>query len=511
MELQEKIKQLIKQTSIDLYEREEVVKLCFLALLGGESIFLLGQPGVGKSLLARRIKDAIKDGSSFEYLMNRFSTPEEIFGPISLRLLDEDRYERVTSGYLPSSDIVFLDEIWKASPAIQNTLLTVINEKLFRNGSSDIKVPLKLLISASNELPAPNEGLDALFDRFIIRYYVNNISSEALFNKLMDSPNNYIANKDNCISMDELAEIEREVKKIKVNEDVLIFINKLRKEFAVKLGEKAPYVSDRRWKKIFGLLKVSAWSSSRKEISFSDLLLIPHMIWENEDQIKMVGDVLNEAWTKHVQESVSKDIRELKYFIGKSKDDFSALWNKDKTQEQRIMMTEGNSSIKTYFKFNIEGWDKKVWLPLKSESRLERNTTSSEEYVFVYWDNGIEKKGERERLEHFDVRNKKMTLIGKEFKLIPIINEESRINLLRLKSLHEKIINELADKSDIHFNIIKYFESLEKEESTLVEGYREKLLLAKAETQDSLNDLLKEASVLKKDLLKAIKEIEYGK
>lgn len=111
MELQEKIKQLIKQTSIDLYEREEVVKLCFLALLGGESIFFLGQPGVGKSLLARRIKDAIKDGSSFEYLMNRFSTPEEIFGPISLRLLDEDRYERVTSGYLPSSDIVFLDEI----------------------------------------------------------------------------------------------------------------------------------------------------------------------------------------------------------------------------------------------------------------------------------------------------------------------------------------------------------------------------------------------------------------
>lgn len=132
MAYKERIKQILEKLNEGLLEKQEAVSMTLLCMIAGKSIFLYGPPGTAKSLVARRVACAFHSNKFFDYLMNRFSTPEEVFGPLKLSELRQDRLIRSTEGYLPSSDFAFLDEIWKSSPAILNALLTIINEKKFR-------------------------------------------------------------------------------------------------------------------------------------------------------------------------------------------------------------------------------------------------------------------------------------------------------------------------------------------------------------------------------------------
>ena len=320
----ERFKQLLGEMNRGIYEKETEISLSLLAALAGESIILLGPPGVAKSMVARQLKTAFREAQSFEYLMSRFSTPDEIFGPVSIqKLKTSDTYERAVEGYLPTADVVFLDEIWKAGPAIQNTLLTVINEKIFRNGNREMHLPLKLLVAASNELPAKGEGLEALWDRFVIRIESRPIKLEKNFRAmLLEAPTDFLGPTDFTDSTDssgskgksdstdfssptdftdstdfsdlkitaeEYAEWAEKICKIGVKEEVLDAISAIRKSLrAVNVDEAAErrniYVSDRRWKNIVRLLRTSAFMQDREEVDICDLLPIYHCLWQEPEE-----------------------------------------------------------------------------------------------------------------------------------------------------------------------------------------------------------------------------------
>lgn len=300
MEIKQRIQLLLEEMNRGVYEKETEIGLSLLAALAGESILLLGPPGVAKSMVARRLKEAFVDARAFEYLMSRFSTPDEIFGPVSIsRLKESDRYERAIDGYLPTADVVFLDEIWKAGPAIQNTLLTVINEKLFRNGDKELRLPLKLLVAASNELPTQGEGLEALWDRFLIRVISTCIQQEkAFYSMLLDDCDE--KETEICqwqITDEEYIAWQQEIRRISVPVEVLSCITDIRKSLMkVEMQDsevrREVYVSDRRWKNIVRLLKTSAFIHGRTSVNITDLLPIYHCLWNEPDECIAIRQIV---------------------------------------------------------------------------------------------------------------------------------------------------------------------------------------------------------------------------
>ena len=298
MSLQDRIENIVEHISKGMHEREEIISVSLLGALSNQNTFLYGPPGTAKSLISRRIACAFKTPTYFEYLMNRFSTPEELFGPVSIKALKEDRYTRKTDKYLPKAEFAFLDEIWKSSPAILNTLLTMINEKTFKNGDLVEHTPLKALIAASNETPQENQGLDALYDRFIIRLMVGPITRkdnfEALINGKPTSADINLPNKL-LVTANEWQSWGEKINTVSLSKETLLIIHSIRKALSEQFEELGVYVSDRRWQKSAQLLKASAFFCDRNETNHSDALLLSHCIWTSEENREPVIDIVHDS------------------------------------------------------------------------------------------------------------------------------------------------------------------------------------------------------------------------
>ncbi|KAG1673006.1 hypothetical protein FOA52_005936 [Chlamydomonas sp. UWO 241] len=283
-----------------LIERETEVRLLMLAAMSGEHILLIGPPGTAKSEVGRRLNKLIS-GTYFERLLTRFSVPEELFGPLSMRALEDDKYVRQTRGYLPEAEVAFIDEIFKANSAILNTLLTIINERLFDNGSARDRVPLLSMVGASNELPE-SEELDALYDRFLIRKEVQQVSSAGLATMLTyysNSEASAVAGGGSAMGavqagmMVTRADIttckQDAVRSVSVPPSVIQMVTDLRTYLQEKI-EPPVYVSDRRLVKSMQLLQVAAHCNGRDSVSEYDVLLLQHVLWARPDTSAKIAD-----------------------------------------------------------------------------------------------------------------------------------------------------------------------------------------------------------------------------
>jgi len=289
--LRDRLRRLIAALDASFLERRSHVRLALLALLAGQHVLLLGPPGTAKSMLARVLCRCFDGATYFEYLLSRFTHPDELFGPVSIPGLKQEDYRRLTEGFLPTAHVAFLDEIFKANSAILNSLLTLINERVFHHGRHRDPVPLIGVIGASNELPAPDGGLEALFDRFLVRMTVPPIGEADAFLQVATGtiPEHGIPD-DARLSLEDLRTIRAEADKVEVPREVGDALVAL-----WQAGQRHEWgVSDRRWRQALRMLRVAAAADGRTQLARVDLLLLEPVLAPEPDRVTEVREALLE-------------------------------------------------------------------------------------------------------------------------------------------------------------------------------------------------------------------------
>lgn len=260
-----------------LYERDEEIDATLAALLAREHVLLLGPPGTAKSLLARLLAQAI-EGSYFDWLFSKFTVPEEVLGPISVSQLKRDRYQRVTAGKLPTAEIAVLDEVFKANSAILNALLTILNERVYHDGTrGPVDCPLELAVTASNELPQ-DDGLEALYDRILVRLEVSPIRDDDAFESLLQR--NGTASPVPRLERPALEAIRQEVATVTFGPDIAATVSSLRR----RLQTEGIRPSDRRWVQVVGYLRAVAWMDGDTEVNDDHLVGLMNVLWDEPGQ-----------------------------------------------------------------------------------------------------------------------------------------------------------------------------------------------------------------------------------
>ena len=292
--LSTQFQQIARVLNTHFLDKQEIIRLLVICAIAGEHMVIVGPPGTAKSALIREFARLL-DARYFEYLLTRFTEPNELFGPVDIKEFREGRYTRRTENTLPEAEIVFLDEIFKSNSAILNSLLHIINERKFSNGPQVVPVPLISMYAASNEVPN-DESLGAMFDRFLLRVLSDNLDSyhfHELMTRGVANEVRTMTGRDTLmkpiITARDLLSLQRHFDRFMVfPED---FMAKY-KGLIFQIRSEGITVSDRRAVKLLKLFAASAVFDGRTQVTDGDFFILRH-IWNNLDQAELLEEIVN--------------------------------------------------------------------------------------------------------------------------------------------------------------------------------------------------------------------------
>jgi MoxR-like ATPase len=287
-EAMDKVHQIEEELCEAFPERQPLVRGMLTAAIAGEHGLMLGPPGSAKSLFARKFAECVAGGSFFENLLTKFTTMEELFGPVSFKALKEDRYERILDGHACSRRVWFMDEIFKSSTAILNSFLTAMQERVFHNGGQPQDIPLEIMIGASNEYPQ-DESLAALYDRFSIKFWVDYIADDDALATLLERGG--IVEPKTRLDSDDLAALRNAACHVvftKSNVDTLLKIK-------AALTAEGFVISDRTWIKSTKMIKARAIVSGRGNVVTSDFMVLADMLWKEHKDRPRLKELIGNA------------------------------------------------------------------------------------------------------------------------------------------------------------------------------------------------------------------------
>jgi len=300
----DKLKAVLAHLKDTFVGKDEIIDLMGMCLVARENLFILGPPGTAKSATVRELSKLI-EGQTFEYLLTRFTEPNELFGPFDIRKLREGDLVTNTEGMLPEASFIFLDELLNANSAILNSLLMVLNERVFRRGRENKKLPALMVIGASNHLPE-DEALQALFDRFLIRVKSDNVDPGQL-NEVLNagwSLEQKMSAERPGILANEIRSLQELTSSIDLEQVRPFYI-----ELVHKMRNAGLQVSDRRAVKLQRMIAASALLCKRSKAILSDLWILRH-IWDTEEQREIISNIVDAIILKDDQQNQHPRVNE---------------------------------------------------------------------------------------------------------------------------------------------------------------------------------------------------------
>ncbi len=312
-------------------ERGELIDGALAALLSAQNLLIIGPPGTAKSMLADELCRRIEGADYFQWLLTRFTAPEELFGAVSLKGLEQDDYRRVTAHKLPEAHIAFLDEVFKANSSILNSILSIINERRFHNGLHVRDVPLMTLFGASNELPEDDE-LTALYDRFLLRFVVGYIEEDYRFLRMLEAPSREAKVR---LTLEDLDQMQREAAGQPVPGHVYRAIAEIRRQ----LGKKQIVASDRRYRQSLALMKAHSYLAGDPQVSDQSLLFLEHILWREPSERADVSAAIREVVLGYEQETqeLLYQAREIEAYVQRP-------WETEELRSQALI--EGHTKLR---------------------------------------------------------------------------------------------------------------------------------------------------------------------